>query len=243
MKIYILAQGKGSRWKDDSGRDKGIQLPSEYKQLVPIGNGEVLIQRTIRQLWEISRARGIRVEGDWSHATLIAPGDFLLYNIPKWIEFRSFREPTGCILEGICKTKKEWRDHRIVFLLGDVVYSNRMMQKIISNTDTVSFFGREGANIFTGKDASKIFALSFNKVDATQLYIWHWMRKLWFRDQINDAKLWTLYNYIHETYPVQAYPMRTVDNDYTDDIDSPEEYNLFYEKLKELALADDKRRI
>ena len=233
MKIYILAQDKGSRWKDDFGRDKGIQLPSEYKQLVPIGNGEVLIQRTIRQLWEISRAKGIRVEGDWSHATLIAPGDFLLYNIPKWIEFRSFREPTGCILEGICRTKKEWRDHRVIFLLGDVVYSNRMMQEIINNRDTVSFFGRIGSNVFTGKDASEIFAFSFTEDYIVQRDVWEGMRDIWFRRQI-QAKLWHFYD---------KSELRTLDNDYTDDIDSPEEYNLFYEKLKELALADDERRI
>ncbi len=71
---------------------------------------------------------------------------------------------------------------------------------------------------------------------------WEGMRNMWFHKQI-QAKLWTLYSYLYELRPAQAYPMQTLDNDYTDDIDSPEEYNLFYEKLKELVLADDKRRI
>lgn len=234
MKIYILAQGKGSRWKDDSGRNMAIDLPSEYKQLIPIGNGEVLIQRTIRQLWELSRAKGNNIMGGVAlNVTLIAPGDFLLYNIPKWVKFQSFREPTGCILEGICRTKKEWDGHQIVFLLGDVVYSNRMMQKIISNTDTVSFFGREGGNVFTGKEAKEIFAFSFNENHVIQQALWEDMRDIWFRGQI-QAKLWHF---------CDRGKLHTLDNDYTDDIDSPEEYNLFYEKLKELALADDKRRI
>ncbi len=215
MKIYILAQGKGSRWE-------GENLPSEYKQLMPMGNGELLVHRTIRQIADAPNG-----------VTLIAPGDFLLYNIPKWVDFRSFHEPTGCILEGICRTKKEWEGHRVTFLLGDVVYSNRMMQEIFSNNDTVSFFGREGANVFIGKEAKEIFAFSFNENHVIQQALWEDMRDMWFHKQI-QAKLWHF---------CDRGELHTLDNDYTDDIDGPEEYNLFYEKLKELALADDKRRI
>ncbi len=225
MKIYILAQGQGSRWRYDSHRVREIDLPSEYKQLLPIGKGEVLIQRTIRQIGESI---------DELDVTLIAPGDFLLYPYPEWMKFQSFREPTGCILEGICRTKNEWAGERVLFLLGDVIYSNRMMKEIINNRDTVSFFGRKGKNVFTDKEASEIFAFGFNDTQIMQDVLWQEMRHLWFRREI-DAKLWTLLSYL-------KLSIVEVENDYTDDVDSPEEYEQFYEKLKELALEDDERQ-
>ena len=234
VKIYILAQGRGSRWKEELGRNLTIDLPSEYKQLIPIGDGEVLINRTNRQIWQ-SYSNNPIVGQSVSDVTVIAPSDFVQY-MPSWVKFRSFHEPTGCILEGICRTKKEWEGHRVVFLLGDVVYSNRMIREIFSNTDTVSFFGREGANVFTGKEASEIFAFSFNEDIITQLNIWNEMRFLWFTKQIK-AKLW----HLRDDMPSISFAFRKVFDDYTDDIDSPEEYNLFYEKLKESALADDER--
>ena len=42
--VLILAQGLGTRWQKDSA----IVLPSECKQLVPLGD-ETIIERTIRQ--------------------------------------------------------------------------------------------------------------------------------------------------------------------------------------------------
>lgn len=230
VKIYILAQGQGSRWMVDDGRNMSIELPSEYKQLTPLGN-ETIITRTIRQIRE---ALGGTITVD---VELIAPGDFLGYPLNENINFRSFREPTGCILEGICKTKNEWSGHRVVFLLGDVIYSNRMIKEIMSNSDTISLFGRKEANPITNKCAGEIFAFGFDAAKEIQSYIWHQMRKLWFHNNLNNAKLWTLYNFVDK-----EIPLHEIDNDYTDDIDSPEEYAQFYEKLKEYALEDDVRR-
>jgi hypothetical protein len=233
MKIYILAQGKGSRWE-------GENLPSEYKQLVPMGNGELLVHRTIRQIRE---TLGGYITVD---VNLIAPGDFLLYAINENIDFRSFREPIGCILEGICRTKKEWEGHRIVFLLGDVVYSNYAIRHIVNARHRLAFFGRKSGNPITGKEAREIFALGFNDDKLVQYCIWDRMREIYFRQENKDAKLWTFYDYLtnKKTWDsvVKGSAFHVI-NDYTDDIDSPEEYNLFYEKLKELALADDERRI
>ena len=50
--IYILAQGKGSRWTDGQRFPDQHPLPSQYKQLIPV-NGEPLMFRTIRLLHEL----------------------------------------------------------------------------------------------------------------------------------------------------------------------------------------------
>lgn len=233
VKIYILAQGQGSRWMAEHGRNIAIELPSEYKQLIPMGynprgEGELLIQRTFRQLCN---------NLDWlsaTNVTVIAHGEFVEYT-PKWAKFRSFREPTGCILEGICRTKDEWEDHRIVFLLGDVIYSNAMMKEILTNKNNIALFGRMGMNNITGKEASEIFALSFSGGESS--FIWERMRHIWFHDGNNRAKLWTLYDYIRD---YEGLDFISILDDYTDDVDSPEEYDQFFDTLKEMALEDDK---
>ena len=46
------------------------------------------------------------------------------------------------------------------------------------------------------------------------------------------ARLWDLYDILGALALVQI-------DDFTDDVDSPEEYEYFYEKLKSAAMADD----
>ena len=77
MKIYLLAQGQGSRWKSDSNRNTTIELPSEYKQLTPLGD-ETIITRIIRQIFEYD-------------PIVIANGDFIPYIKHLGGKFRSFR--------------------------------------------------------------------------------------------------------------------------------------------------------
>ena len=42
-------------------------------------------------------------------------------------------------------------------------------------------------------------------------------------------------------YQQMLYLRFTVLHDYTDDVDSPEEYEQFFDTLKELALEDDRK--
>ena len=239
MKIYLLAQGQGSRCSVDPIRHPNSpELPSKYKQLIPMGyveqpdgscDTEYLITRTIRQ-----------VGGELS---VVADGDFFPY-MPEGIDFRTFREPTGCILEGISRTKDEWYEHSVIFLLGDVIYSNRAMRRILRSTDEIAFFGRFGSNKKTGKLAPEIFALSICSDELVQHSVWKWMRRIWFHDANVNAKLWTLYDFIadpEEILQTGATVKFHVIDDYTDDIDSPEEYQRFFDILKESAIEDDKR--
>ncbi len=165
MKIYILAQGQGSRWMVDDGRNMSIELPSEYKQLTPLGN-ETIITRTIRQVFEYD-------------PIVIASGDFVPYIKHLDVKFRSFREPTGCILEGICKTKNEWRGHDVIFLLGDVIYSNKAIETIFGSANYTGFFGRKSPNKVTGKKASEIFALRISSDEPDQNLLWQVIISIW----------------------------------------------------------------
>jgi len=141
MKIFVMAQGKGSRWQEDSY----IQLPSRFKQLTPLGE-ETIITRTLRQI------------KDCSDVTVIAEGEFATY-MPPNVKLSYFRTP-GSLLSGIRQTIK-WMDFydRNVILLGDVVYSNSLISDILMMKAEYRIYGRGTGNRVTGKKAKELFAL------------------------------------------------------------------------------------
>ena len=91
-RIFIMAQGKGSRWSRDSRTI--IENPCEYKQVLSITDEENLISRTIRQFHYDPMIK------------VICTGEFSQY-LPDGTEIESFREPIQPILHGIWNTKKE----------------------------------------------------------------------------------------------------------------------------------------
>lgn len=207
--IYILAQGKGSRWKDGLRVGKEFDAPSEYKQLIPI-NGKPNLFRTIDMLNRddyMVVASPEMFEGIWLNKvqhklhTLSSPGS---------------------ILDGISQLTGT------VYLLGDVVFSKDLLNQILSHKeDKYTLWGRKGKNRFTGKAAGEIFALTAS-VEFMPLV----------RQQLNhvklfENKLWGFYN--HRMFC--GYFMDVFS--WTDDIDSPEEYEQFYNKLNSLATLED----
>jgi len=221
--IFIMAQGKGSRWTYDDRT--GYLPPATHKQLVMIGD-EPIIVRTLRQLHE-------RLGFGKENIIVVADGDYFFQHIQNHAGLMTYREPVGTILNGIWMSKDFWlASNRIIFLLGDVVFSNEAIDKILSNNSEVAtFYGRKGMNVVTGKSAKEIFALEI----PTDLYVKdfiiselysYWNKGL-------GTKLWDLYNYVDMDF-VKI-------NDYTDDIDSPQEYQQFHETLERLAIEDDER--
>jgi hypothetical protein len=211
MKIFIMAQGEGSRW--DWTRPPAELKPSEYKQLIPIGD-EVLIQRTVRQL-----------EGN--KIVLVANQDFFKYcNV-----IFTLNSPVGTLIEGIAKTKPLWDKDRNIFILGDVVFSNAAIKTILNDQNPFTIFARFAGNIYTKKAAKEIFAVS---VRGERL---DWFKQLLNSlSRINAQKLWDMYFYLKN----RDERIATQINDYTDDCDSPEAYVEFFDIMRECALEDDR---
>lgn len=205
MKIFIMAQGKGSRWKENAR----FPVPCEIKQHVPI-LGTPLIQRTVNQVRGVPSV-SIVGKGEWF-------GNFHRNTM-------TLTEPTGSILNGIIKTSLCWfEDKDILFLLGDVVYSEYAISLILSNlylTPPITLYGRLTGNLFTGKSAKEIFAVHIRPETSVFDILDEGIRR-----KEDNAKLWDVYNITQKIVPVA---------DWTDDIDSPEEYNLFYKKIEEFA--------
>jgi len=209
MKVFVMAQGDGSRWSEDTY----MELPSEFKQLTPLGN-ETIITRTLRQLGDLD-------------VTVIAPGEFAEYVLPFGVHLKYFRVP-GSLLSGI-KQAIKWMDlyDRNVVLLGDVVYSNSLISDILTMKEQYRIYGREDGNPVTGKKAKELFALVITH-DLIPLLEYDIDICL---ERNKHARLWDLQGEIESLLYI---------DDYTDDLDSPEEYIQFWNKLEFAALEDDK---
>jgi len=204
-----MAQGEGSRWREHTY----VDLPSKFKQLTPLGD-ETIITRTLRQIKSCP------------DVTVIADGYFAAY-MPQDVKLVYFRTP-GSLLFGIWQTTK-WMDFhsRNIILLGDVVYSNSLIEDILADKKEYRIYGRDTGNPVTGKKAKELFALEiapYNYLSLLDRDIEICLKRN------KNARLWDLQNEVKSPLYV---------DDYTDDLDSPEEYNQFWNKLKAAALKDD----
>jgi len=216
--IFIMAQGAGSRWEID--KHNNWYPPADYKQLVPIGD-ETIITRTIRQFTPNEMA-------------VIAHGDVFYPVILNKAYIMTFQGDVGTIIRGLWMTNEFWReDQQIVFLLGDVVFSNDLVEQILSKEHytTATIFGRTGSNPVTRKRAKEIFALVIPSGAESHNFWRQEFRSFW----VNHfgEKLWDFYSI---NYPELDF---VEINDYSDDVDSPQEYQQFYPRLQEATVNDD----
>ena len=215
-KVFLMAQGKGSRWGN----------PDLPKQCIPIG-GRPLIDRTMSMI------------PDGYLVTLISPDDVLsCISTERTFAYDYFVDP-GSLLKGIwlCRHHIDPAMDNALFLLGDVVFSRKMAHYIFSKTwNEITLFGRIGANKKTGKAASELFALWIPYHSAESFF--SELKLVWvsLADSGNEGKLWNLSREF-------GYRIRTLKDDYTDDIDSPQEYEQFYDLLNLSAIEDDLRLV
>lgn len=232
MKAIIMAQGEGTRWhvyeELYKRRPDLPKLPLD-KQLINMGKfGLPLISRTVLMLWHhgckdicvISR-NPFNLDGEeigWTNT-----------------------EPVGPLLHGILETVPKW-DDRTLIILGDVAFSHAMIDAIISNPG-LQVYGRVGANEFTGKEASELFAITFER-DHQQEIIdhCHWMTKRG-RPIRYPPKLWALYRLLagfeHDDEGSFEEEILIQMGDYTDDIDSADGYIQWWNALNQQAALDD----
>lgn len=213
--IYILAQGEGKRWSEIVTDQ---HVPAHYKQQTPI-NGESLIMRTVRMIEEYDLDFKIIAKGEiFSHPQLDRlVNRIITLNCP------------GNILSGIYQVLCEASRCNNTILLGDVIFSRQLMADILTCDEREhTLWGRCGPNPITGKEAGEIFALTVSKEMHEEVK--HRMSYV----RAEGEKLWYYYNHI-------SFDGNWVEvSDYTDDIDSIQEYNLFFPALDAAVKEDDK---
>jgi hypothetical protein len=153
MKVLIISGGSGERWGNYLG------LP---KQLVPI-NGEVLIERTIRQLREL----GVK------DISIIKESDCKLFDcldVPK-LDITRRNDLHGDI-DKLLSSRDYWnKEGKTILLLGDVYFTDEALKTIITHEGRDWYqYGRLGPNSITGKKWNENFAFSMYPEHHEQLY-------------------------------------------------------------------------
>jgi hypothetical protein len=173
------------------------------KQLAEIG-GQPLIQRTYRQ------------------ASLYRGSPIIVTHNPaiKALELNCF-EPQfrRWIVETLLSTRQLWQE-RTAVLLGDVIYSDYTMRLLLANRDPLAVYGFKWEIVGLSFDSEAwgdvILALENAKHNA---------------EKGGRGKLWEFYrSYCHIPLEATDYVECSVFNeveDYTNDIDSMQEYWLF----------------
>ena len=200
-KVVILCAGDASRWGDYLG------VP---KQLVTF-NGESLLHRTERLL----RKKGCH------DITVISHDDRLR------LETCSFFRPERfqCTTETFLSTRSLWGEMTLV-LLGDVFYTQNAIERIVSYTNGIHVFGRPGGNLFTGSPYGEIFAFSFAR-DCADEMLENAERVCVDAKEGGRGKIWELYRSLAGFSLAESRTEREIFvsiHDFTDDVDSPEEY-------------------
>lgn len=139
MKYIIMADGKGTRWKNYK------DIPKHFIEV----NGETLLARTVRLL----------KENDPDCQVIITSHD-PRYEVPGATRY----EPKNNVLE-IDRFTAELIEDNICFLYGDTYYSESAAASIVENqAEDILFFGNERSIVAVKVKNSTIFAEHVNHV-------------------------------------------------------------------------------
>jgi len=200
LRVLIFCAGTGEHWNNYLG------IP---KQLIPV-HGTTLLQRTVDLVKKYSHDI---IVVSWNDALRVKNASF------------HFLEKTGWLAETALKTRPLWKG-RTVWLLGDVFFTRQAIRTILGSHSLVTFFGRMGRNLYTGK-LGELFAAGFSEQGYAPLEN---AIEVAYRDALNGGKgmLWQVYRALagfplskHEYAPGFLKEIL----DLTDDIDTPEDYH------------------
>jgi hypothetical protein len=225
MKILVMAQGEASRWNESMSRRIVLHgnVP-EYKQLLQVGT-ETLLGRTLRLIKEF----GINPDD----IAVVAPKSFKGYT--SGVRLHTLDSP-GKLLNGIAECEGFLLGERATIVLGDVLFSHDSLGELLDSSGVFTFLGRIGSNPSTGKNASELFGFAM----ASDVYeqAMSTCRFLTRRGSGSSGKLWVLHSTLTEKQPDSVEFIQTYD--WTDDIDSVEEYQQFWPQLLRMALLERK---
>lgn len=222
LTVLILCAGDGERWGNHLGRPK---------QLLEIG-GETLLGRIHRQLASHRIDDAIVVGRD----PLLRQGNWIVF------EPESFR----WTVETLLSTQELWRGS-VVVLLGDVFYSDAAMRKILNSKKDLSVFGRKGANTFTNTKWGELFAIRFGSHSYSNV-VHHIMKSMDHAESGGRGKIWEFYYSavgfdLNQSKTVTESRVFVSINDYTDDIDSPDDYSQLEPVISRLLEANYSKTI
>lgn len=214
MKVIICAAGGlDGRWTYE-GREY-LRTP---KHLLRLADDEPTLYRTVRQL----RERGI------TDIIITAPEGDPRYQVEGARSVHLDVDPNPAGLTLICGTRPLWADDdRTAIMFGDCWYSDAAIDAIVAVDDPEPHYVRRlGPSRVTGHSWDEPFALVIpadrhdRVLDVAQRLIDEWTGPKRLHMWQHFCALWGL----HPSRKDRPHPHQTNVDDFTDDIDKPEEF-------------------
>jgi hypothetical protein len=181
-----------------------------YRHCLPVGD-EPLIARTCRLV------------GD---CDVVAPRDMLASHALTGL---SLPDPGLGLLNGVVQVMDLARSaDEIVILLGDVLYSPRAIAWLVEDDAPVRFVGRFLPNAVSGKVKAEMYGFRASGPALADIY--RVMKRVTRSDYHKGHGLWALWDNL-------VCPPTVDLNDYTDDVDSPEEFAIYWPRMLRAALG------
>lgn len=220
-RAIIICAGEGTRWGDYLG------VP---KHLIEI-SGEPLLHRTVRLL----RDFGIK-------DIVVVSKDDPRYKVPgssQYVATLNYEENADA--DKFLSSRHLWnKDGRTIVLYGDVFFTLEALNTITKFQETEwTLFCRPNASRVTGHKWGECFAISFYPDSHVEMEKQlHRTAALWKSGQISRCGGWELYramtgrpdNKIRHPHVMTTH-YRTID-DFTEDFDSPQDYDSWLANYK-----------
>ena len=220
MNVFLLAAGNNERW--------GFDRP---KQLADVA-GETVIARVVRQV----RERG--------HSPVVVTHNALIGGAVDCEVMKPKRR--RWTLETFLSTRDRWEEPMTAVLLGDVIFSKAVMDKMLSLLHGIRVFGATGTTEWR-RMKNEFFGVVFDKASYGRV------RKvlgdcIWRAETTGYAKLITMYQRLcgsgydgRESFNVPERSMFQDVMDYTADMDTAQRYKAFVEHVVDGGMLDDLR--
>jgi hypothetical protein len=205
-KVLVLAAGNGDRWENYRGTAKHF-LNVE---------GEVLIERTVRQLKRYTN--DIVVVGSSDAYAIKGTSLYITKPTDEDVNF-------GDLLK-FYSSMTLWSDTRTVLVFGDVYFTDEAMDQIMTTDDSFTFLLRDSFEA-AGGSRREVFAISFEG-SANSLIKQHMLALI--RDQSAPrAGGWTLYRSLtRPSWDVTQHCIKI--DDWTTDFDYPKDLDEWESK-------------
>ena len=220
--VIIIAAGEASRWKNY------LEVP---KHLIPIDN-EPILYRTVRLLKE----RHIK------DIFIVGPPNDDRYNVTGTCLYVPDKNPKNHDADKFLNSENLWnKNGRTIVLYGDVYFTDNAIDTIVNHTNIEwCLFCRFNPSKITGAKSGECFAQSFYPHDLKE----H-KEKLLYIASLKEKKIisrcggWEHYRAMNGLRnklvksPHKKYKKYIEINDWTDDFDTPEDYDVFIKKWED----------
>lgn len=227
-KAVLLCHGDAVRWRESYSAqiDGRLDVP-DFKQLLNV-RGKTLVEHTARLLED----RGIK------RRFILAAAPTELADQLEVPTVTYTRVPT--ILHTIHKSARSWGDEQTLLLCGDVLFSGRALDFLLAVEDGIKFLGRPHASAVTGKQHPELFGLTAVRNAHSDLLAAVEKMLEWGEDHGIPVKLWHLFKHLSGFAPTEGTLTSNLMihiNDYTEDIDTVQEFREIWPRVLEAAGA------